>query len=480
MEPHLAELETCPICLDTLSGQPLGVCLGADGCRKCLHYFHLGCLQKVEGARCPQCRVRFCKRTAFPSVQEDSASWCTLASLNGQGDLSRQEVSTALSATLMLPPSEVDALVNSSWRDWTQGCSLDSASVHKMVTTIEAHMPHSQATFSAIRTRSAMLSLARPFFGYDAFGKEQVSTQIKSAEKDASKEEDGHSRSGVVCSCGQIHVRRGDRVRRGPAPANDDEEGIITGFLGTIVRVGERQESVMIKWDRSPSDEAQSYIWPDPEGHVVAPALFSELSEDVIEVQKLSGLSSSAAEELLRRVGFDLVQARVLAQGRDETCEEHFRQAPQLFHQVRILPDSLLVQQWFDGLAPCPCSEQRCRGGLQWSSRADKHLGREGAVLKIDEKDDTVLVETIGPCECKIWYPRLAVTPVYNPDLSDKLLFEVNTRVQCRMDNGWLAGVVNEVLWDGPNRKGSCPYTVTLDDERSIFVPNARLIRAHP
>lgn len=101
-------------------------------------------------------------------------------------------------------------------------------------------------------------------------------------------------------------------------------------------------------------------------------------------------------------------------------------------------------------------------------------------MLKIDEKDDTVLVETIGPCECKIWYPRLAVTPVYNPDLADKLLFEVNARVQCRMDNGWLSGVVNEVLWDGPDRKGSCPYTVTLDDERSIFVPHARLIRAHP
>lgn len=291
-------------------------------------------------------------------------------------------------------------------------------------------------------------------------------------ENDTTKHEDGHSTSGFVCRCGQIHVRRGDRVRRGPVHSDTDESNISRGQLGTIVRIGLFQESVQVKWDRSPLGRVYRYTWPDPEGCIIAPASFMDVAEDLVEVQKATGLSSAASEALLGRFGFEGI-----ANKPHELCEENLRRTPQLYHRVRILPDSELVQQWFDSTKPCRCTRPNCHGGVQWSSRADKHLGREALVLNIDEDDDTVQIETDGPCHCRIWYPRLALEPVYDPDLDDKPLFEVSNQVECRMQDGWKRGVVNEVLWRGKHRSGPCPYTVTLEDGTSIFVPSPNLIR---
>jgi hypothetical protein len=271
-------------------------------------------------------------------------------------------------------------------------------------------------------------------------------------------------------------VRRGDRVRRGPSPLKENENGVYTGQLGSVVQIGTDQETVTIKWDRSPADKTHCYTWPDPEGHVLTSAGFQDVSEDVEEIMDSSCLSSAASEECLRRAGYDLKEAKKIATGTWE--EDDFREPPKLFHHVRILPDSNLVQDWFDSIPACSCAAPRCRGGLQWSSRADKHLGREAVVLKIDYQDDTVLVETIGICECQIWYPRLAVTPVFNPDLSDKPAFKAKDRVECRMEAGWLPGVVDEVFWNGADRTGPCPYTAALDDGRQVRVPNIRLIRS--
>lgn len=52
------------------------------------------------------------------------------------------------------------------------------------------------------------------------------------------------------------------------------------------------------------------------------------------------------------------------------------------------------MQQWFDRskplgskirgpcLRPCGCERPSCCGGIMWSSRAEKHLGREGMVMQ--------------------------------------------------------------------------------------------------
>lgn len=449
-----AELETCPICLDDLSGRSLGVCLGSNGGRACQHYFHFDCLRRVEGARCPQCRVRFHKRAQLPSIVDDQESWYSHVSADGKEALSMREVATALKAMLLLSPDDVDELVEASWDSWTQGEDLlGPECLQELVAEVAEHIPAPKCNGC-------------------------VSPQDATEEASA-KLEDGHTRSGVVCSCGQVHVRRGDRVRRGPVPSEVDDGEIIPGHLGTIVHIGEGQESVTIKWDRSAGEKVHNYTWPDPDALVLAPALFGDVAEDVVRLQNETNLSAMAAEALLRRAGFDEYDAATLyaANSAEVWSEDRLRRPPKLYHRVRILPDKLLVQQWFDSVRPCQCANARCSGGVQWSSRADKHLGREGCVLKLDGADDTVLVETRGPCQCQIWYPRLALEQVYDPDLDETPEFTTSDRVECKMSSGWEKGVVNEVLWRGTERDGPCPYSVKLDNGSDILVPNVSLIR---
>lgn len=436
-KPDSPELESCPICLDSLCSQDLGVCVDADGCRACSHYFHLSCLQRVEGANCPQCRVRFYKRAPLPRIQDDCESWGASLAPAEEG-MSRRAVSSALKAMLTLSPDDVDAFVEKSWRNWAHDDRVRAGSLPDLAAAVRDFLP-------------------------------EISTKVKQAQGDSGQLEDGHKQTGVVCDCGQIHVRRGDRIRRGSVVADDSL--VAPGQLGTIVRIGDGRETVTVKWDRC--DETQTYIWPDPEGLFLAPASYNEVAEDVSTVQEHTNLSSAAAEEFLRRRGFMLNESFT----HENFIEENFRQTPKRWHRVRILPDSVLVQQWFDSIPPCECSRPTCGGGVRWSSNANKHLGREGILLQIDESDGTVLVESSGPCSCQIWYPQLAVMPVYDPDLDDKPCHKVNDQVECKMQNGWERGVVQEVLWNGKERTGRFPYSVKLHDGNEIKVPHQSLIR---
>ena len=160
-----------------------------------------------------------------------------------------------------------------------------------------------------------------------------------------------------------------------------------------------------------------------------------QLQELTLDPQLGTGLSSAAAEELLQRVHCAEKRPVLeeLARCGLQLGEEQLRKRPSLYHRVRLLPDRRLVQQWFDKSKPCGCERPSCCGGIMWSSRAEKHLGREAMVLQIDPSDDSVLVETSGSCECKIWYPRLAVEPVYDPDLEEEPQFKVDDLVECKM-----------------------------------------------
>merc|ERR1719197_1988266 len=128
-------------------------------------------------------------------------------------------------------------MVESSWQHWTQGGLFSRLCLPRLADAVADHLPPLRPADLPTRSRYAESSPHSP-------------QQIKNGNQahGSWKEEDGHSRSGVVCKCGQIHVRRGDRVRRGPVSNNDDEGGILSGFLGSIVRVGERQETVVVKW----------------------------------------------------------------------------------------------------------------------------------------------------------------------------------------------------------------------------------------
>jgi len=369
---------------------------------------------------------------------------------------------------LPLPPNDVDSFVESSWPQWAQSEVLGVSLITKLVAAI-AEVTSNNRDFPFA---DDVLS------GNDSSTIDRKHSAAKPIEHESGSPGNSHSRSGILCKCGQIHIRRGDRVQRGPKQLDNEEVDALVGQLGTIVRVGKDQESVNVKWDRSVSGKVNHYVWPDPDGLVLAPASFTDVADDVIKLRERTGLSSAAAEECLRRTGFDAVKAAKLCGATPENHgEADLRNPPMLFHRVRILPDSLLVQQWFDNCLPCRCNRPACHGGLQWSSRADNHLGREAIVLKIDTDDDTVQVQTCGRCSCQIWYPRLAVEPVYDPDLEDTPLFDVNDAVECKMADGWKRGVVHDVTWRGANRRGPCPYAVLLHDGEHILVPHVDLIR---
>ncbi|CAJ1379678.1 unnamed protein product [Effrenium voratum] len=99
------EMETCPICLDVLCCQPLGVCVDSCGRRSCGHFFHLSCLERVEGAHCPQCRTRFTLRAPVPNLGD---AWVRLVAPQGL----RRDVAAGLRACLELPHEEVDRLLS--------------------------------------------------------------------------------------------------------------------------------------------------------------------------------------------------------------------------------------------------------------------------------------------------------------------------------------------------------------------------------
>eukprot|EP00438_Fugacium_kawagutii_P002894 Skav223705 [mRNA] locus=scaffold2379:40776:61614:+ [translate_table: standard] len=430
----MSELDTCPICLEALCHQALGVCVNPDGKRSCGHFFHLRCLERVEGANCPQCRCRFFRRAPVPPVNDHA--WQRLVAPT----LLRRDVATGLKACLELPPEEVDALLAPSTEE-----KITPHRLEEVLKSVQDYLPAPN------------------------------DMEVDSDPSDEEQKPGG-------CRCGRMHFCRGDRVKRGKCMKTED--GVLEGQLGSIVRLTEG--SVLVKWDRHP--KVYRYAWPHPDGQVVRPASFTEIAADANRIQELTlephvgtGLSSAAAEELLMRVHPPEMRQQVnleeLAKCGRQLGEEQLRRKPQLFHRVRLLPDKRLVQQWFDKSKPCQCRQSGCCGGVMWSSRAEKHLGREGMILRIDPSDDTVLVETSGPCECKIWYPRLAVMPVFDPDLEDEPQFRVDDDVECKMQSGWERGVVKEVLWWKHQRHGPVPYTVMLLSGASVFVPFASLIR---
>lgn len=262
-------------------------------------------------------------------------------------------------------------------------------------------------------------------------------------------------------------------MRRGPAwnPTCTDDGG--EGQLGTVVRCEESSGRVFVQWDCDGLGEVRSYAWPiEPSGHEVQHVTFQEIAADNLEISERTGLSSAAVTELRRRCGLGRTIEEVLeaAQGLEEGT---LRRSPKRFQRVRLLPDERLVRAWFDAVPPCNCGQPSCSGGIKWNPSAERHLGREGCVLRVDPSDDTVQVELCGRCNCKLWLPRLAVDPVYDPDTEAATRFSVGSRVECNMDAGWRSGIIQELWVRGQNwgNRPTAPYAVTLDDGSSIIAP---------
>jgi hypothetical protein len=439
---------TCAVCLDALCRSPLGICLDINGSRSCSHYFHLSCLRQVEGRHCPICRVMFFKRQPLPSIKQDAVAWARLVSTSGTAVPSKQDVGLALDAMLSVPSS-----------------SRSSVTVTMLLES---------AAFDGHDILGSLKRLIQVIDPYLADPRPDIWQPPPAAE---AIYEDGHRSSGALCKCGLIHVRRGDRVRRGPLILDQDRAFVSEGHLGTIARIGQGQEGVFVKWDRCL--QMFKYTWPDPECHVLAPASYREVAEDIVEMQSETHMSSIALERLLRAQGGANPRRskKAFRPILGNKTEDELREGIRLYHRVRIIPDAELVQEWFDCSPPCGCGKKNCTGGIRWTANAEKHLGREGYLLKIDEFDQSVLVCTTGPCTCQIWYPRLAVEPTYDPDIADLPSYEIGRTVECKMQDGWKKGRVTQVFWRGDMRTGPHPYEVLLDCGQAIIVPRADLIR---
>lgn len=443
------QAELCVLCLSDLGTEPLGVCLASDGIRTCPHYFHLACLRRVEGCHCPQCRVRFKRRVPVPSIRDDPVSWLRLVSLNGGPTANQRDVTMALKAMLPVSPDSIDSLVSSSWERWSLG--EENLSVHHITTlicAIDDVLPAPKMNPVSALCHAPVESICSTGMVGHGSGKAP----------------------GSVCACGKIHILRGDRVRRGPAwTGNGTKEE-----LGTVVRYEESNSTVLVKWDRSTSSTLQRCSWSArSSNHELVHVPFSEAACDVRGLQEKTRLSSAAAERLLRRYNYDSTRASEVFQSNSGLSEVSLRESPKLFHRVRVLPDAGHLQDWFDACPPCPCTNHNCRGGVQWSAHAERHLGREGYVVAGDKRDNTVRVEFTGRCHCQIWYPSMSVEPVYDPDTQREPRFAVSTRVECKMGSGWFPGSVNRVWWREPGWKDrpTAPYSVRLDDGRFVFAP---------
>merc|ERR1740121_2002202 len=110
----------------------------------------------------------------------------------------------------------------------------------------------------------------------------EIEAQREAAQRPRPQQHSGTSSVGSVCACGQVHIHRGDRLRRGPAWPGGSEDGG-AGELGSVVCDEESSGSVVVHWDLSPPGEVHRYTWPDNQQvpQQVTHARFEEISEDV-------------------------------------------------------------------------------------------------------------------------------------------------------------------------------------------------------
>lgn len=365
--------------------------------------------------------------------------WARVVSYNYLCAPNKTDVNCALKAVLSLPPDKIDRLVDAAWQKWAPGENHLSGDALKNFVGAFEHLPIPQVLDKV----------------------------------DDVPESEHCCPAGFQCSCKKIHVHRGDRVARGPAWKHGDEDGGIDS-VGTVVYDDESCGKICVQWDCRQQGDLSQYSWPpDVEQHEIMHVPFLCVPPNVKLLQEATGLSSLAAAELFRRVGPVAPQVAAGIFHNSNMSEDTLRMPLRLYQRCRILPDEELVHQLFEKCLPCPCNRPTCVGGVEWTQSATRHLGREGYMMEIDHRDETVLVELTGRCNCKIWYPKRAVSAVFDMDTIDEPRFAVGDVVECKMDGSWHRGTVNTVWWRklGWGSHPTVPYFVHLQDGSHVFAP---------
>lgn len=115
------ELAECPICFETLASAPVACLAVQPGKRSCGHYLHKHCAEALRNARpkCPLCRADFSTVEQLePLDRRDPRRWFRSIDADGDGELSRFEVSEALKASCDLDWQRLDADLEKLWPRW--------------------------------------------------------------------------------------------------------------------------------------------------------------------------------------------------------------------------------------------------------------------------------------------------------------------------------------------------------------------------
>ena len=111
----------CPICFDELCEKPcVSFHRGAGPRRACMHFLHESCAAELPTKSCPLCRAEFTRCERLPNLAADPQAWFERISAVEPfpGQLSKQQVSTAMVTQFPLNVAAFERALDELWVRW--------------------------------------------------------------------------------------------------------------------------------------------------------------------------------------------------------------------------------------------------------------------------------------------------------------------------------------------------------------------------
>lgn len=107
----------CPVCFDELHSAPCAV-FHAGGKRVCRHFLHEACARSLPTQHCPMCRAPWMEVVGVPSLSVDPEGWFRCVDVEGDGKLSKEQVSDVLLTQFPLDVAKFEAAMEKLWKRW--------------------------------------------------------------------------------------------------------------------------------------------------------------------------------------------------------------------------------------------------------------------------------------------------------------------------------------------------------------------------
>ena len=113
----------CVICFEPMQSEQCCVLTNNTGTRICQHMFHLSCAENHKrslggSATCAICRRPYSSLKNIPDFQSDPEAWFEIVDLDGDGQLSLQEVTEILKSTTPLDWRSAETWIENNWAEW--------------------------------------------------------------------------------------------------------------------------------------------------------------------------------------------------------------------------------------------------------------------------------------------------------------------------------------------------------------------------